>query len=284
MKALFTFVILVFFISQAKSQGFFTETKFGLMSYGGDLQDKPVISKMLRPGFSVGFNYELHPKFLLTANLMYGKIAGDDKYNPASIVRNLRFESTITEFSFGFDYNFLDLYKYKFSPFIQASFAVFKFNPYVDAEDGNRLYLSEYCTEGQGFYKGREKYKLTQYAIPFGAGVQYALSPNLRIGLLISSRKLFTDYIDDCSTTYVDSLLLSRNVSTYSPVLAYQGGQLSGANPYPQDGALRGNPANNDSYSFMGLFVKFRFVPKGNRAEYGGNGLRKVKTNCPTVF
>jgi hypothetical protein len=284
MKALYTFIMLVFFIFESKSQGFFTEVKFGTLSYAGDLQDKPLIPQMLRPAFSVGFNYEFHPKLLLASNLTYGKIAGDDKYNSSSKARNLRFESSITEFSIGIDYNFLDLYKHKFSPFIQVSFAVYKFNPYVDIEDGNRLYLAEYSTEGQGFYKGREKYKLTQYAIPYGAGIQYAVSPNLRIGVLVSSRKLFTDYIDDCSTTYVDSLLLSRNVSTYSPILAYQGALLSGANPYPQDGALRGNPANNDSYSFLGLFVKFRFVPKGKREEYGGNGLRKVKTNCPTVF
>ena len=284
MKALYTILMLVFFIPQTKAQGFFTEIKLGAFSYGGDLQDKPVIAKMLRPATSVGINFELHPKLLITGNMTYGKIAGDDKYNKVSIARNLRFESTITEFSIGLDYNLLDLYKHKFSPFVQASFGVFKFNPYLDTEDGNRLYLVEYCTEGQGFYKGREKYKLIQYAIPFGAGLQYAVSSNLRIGLLISSRKLFTDYIDDCSTTYVDSLLLSRNASTYSPVLAYQGALLNGANPYPSDGALRGNPANNDSYSFLGVFIKFRLVPKGDRDDFSGKSFKKVKTSCPTVF
>lgn len=284
MKTLTAFILTVFFISNAHAQHFFAEVKAGAFSYGGDLQDKPVIKQMLRPAWSLGFNYEIFSNLIVNGSFSSGKIAGDDRYNPLSVARNLRFESNITEGSIGLEYNFLNLYKHRFSPFVHASFGLYKFNPYLDAQDGNRYYLVNYSTEGQGFYKGREKYKLIQYCIPFGGGFQYAFSSNVRLGLLISTRKIFTDYLDDCSTTYVDSTLLSTNALAMSPLLAYQGSLLNGASQYPRDGALRGNPGNNDSYSFLGFFLKFRLSPNENKDGFSGMGLKKVRTTCPTAF
>ena len=54
-------------------------------------------------------------------------------------------------------------------------------------------------TEGEGFYKGEKKYNLTQLAIPIGGGFKYAISNNVRIGIEVGFRKLFTDYLDDVS-------------------------------------------------------------------------------------
>ena len=52
-------------------------------------------------------------------------------------------------------------------------------------------------TEGQGIDGFGEKYKLTQFAIPMGAGVKIAVTERLNIGLEAGVRKTFTDYIDD---------------------------------------------------------------------------------------
>jgi hypothetical protein len=57
-------------------------------------------------------------------------------------------------------------------------------------------------TEGQGIYPDKKPYSLWQPTIPFGGGVKFAITENLRIGFEIGLRKLFTDYLDDVSTSY----------------------------------------------------------------------------------
>ena len=69
-------------------------------------------------------------------------------------------------------------------------------------------------TEGQGLadFPGQKPYHLTQFALPFGIGLRYALSDNVHIGFELSDRKTFTDYLDDVSSHYVDheQLLIAR--------------------------------------------------------------------------
>ena len=124
-----------------------------------------------------------------------------------------------------------------------------------------KYYLKPLSTEGQGLpgYPDKKTYSLTQLAIPFGGGVKFAVTDNLHLGLEVGFRKLFTDYLDDVSTTYADpaDLLVARGQLAVD--MSYRGDDVG--NPiYPAKGAGRGGPNYNDTYYFTGLHLTYRLA------------------------
>ena len=111
--------------------------------------------------------------------------------------------------------------------------AIYHFNPYTTDTSGAKTYLKPLSTEGEGFIAGKKNYDLTQLAIPFGAGVKFALSDNVNVGLEVGYRKLFTDYLDDVSSTFVDQSTLLANRGGEAVQLAYRGDELKNGVPYP---------------------------------------------------
>jgi hypothetical protein len=100
-------------------------------------------------------------------------------------------------------------------------------------------------TEGQGLpdFPERKEYKLTQLCIPFGIGARFRVSDQFSIGAEIGFRKLFTDYLDDVSNTYVDPIKLSQASGPKAIEISYRGDEVgSHYNPYPPHGTIRGNP------------------------------------------
>jgi len=59
---------------------------------------------------------------------------------------------------------------------------------------------------------------------------------NIRVGLEFGYNKLFTDYLDDVSKTYVDAGTLSGERGQTAVDLAYRGYEV-GSGPYPAAGA-----------------------------------------------
>lgn len=141
---------------------------------------------------------------------------------------------------------------------------------------GRKTYLRPLSTEGEGFVSGKSNYNLTQLAIPFGAGVKLSLSDNINVGLEVGYRKLFTDYLDDVSGTYVDQALLLANRGPEAVQLAYRSNELkNGSSAYPPAGTVRGS-IKNDWYYFTGLTASFRL--------FSGNGVaggKHSKYGCP---
>jgi len=109
-------------------------------------------------------------------------------------------------------------------------------------------------TEGQGFpeYPDRKNYKLTQMELPMGFGFKYYLKENMFIGLEVLHRKLFTDYVDDVSTDYIDPIYFDKYLSPANAALArqlnYRGTYSSVTRPSDVVGAQRGDPKQNDAY------------------------------------
>ncbi len=95
-------------------------------------------------------------------------------------------------------------------PYVFAGFGVYHFNPQGSLTDANGNVtwydLKPLRTEGEGMaqYPNRKEYSLTQFNVPMGAGIKYFLSHKTTIGLEVSYRQTFTDYIDDVSTNYID--------------------------------------------------------------------------------
>lgn len=259
----------------------------GAAAYNGDLVEKIFPKKLTNGVIGVTVNYELQDQIILRAGFNYSVVGGDDKYSKdtALVHRNLNFETSIAEFNLIGEYYLFNLYEQKFSPYLFAGLAVYHFNPYSYDQNGNQVYLKPLSTEGEGLsqYPDRKPYSLTQLAIPFGGGVKYAFNDNIRLGLEIGLRKLFTDYLDDVSTNYADYNDLLNAKGQLAVDMAYRGDEVAGGNPnYPAKNAMRGSPQHKDWYYFTGLHLTFRIGGgSGNGFQFmGGN---KKKFGCPSV-
>ena len=256
----------------------------GIANYKGDLQYNPKSGKQIsfkQPNFAagLGFEYEISNKLYARFGITMGKIGADDKRQQGQQQRNLNFTSPIFDVSLGAEYYILDPYTHFVTPYVFAGAAYFHFNPYTEVTPGQKVYLKPLSTEGEGFVDGRKPYNLSQFAIPFGGGVKLSLSDDVRVGIELSLRKTFTDYLDDVSTTYVDENLLLANKGQQAVDLAYRGDEV-GAGPYPADGTPRGTLAAKDWYYFTGITLSFRLGAGGGG---GGRGGRKSKVGCPAM-
>jgi hypothetical protein len=229
----------------------------GFSSYQGDLQDKSFDPKQTFAVFGAGVKYDLTRHFSLRSGLSLGKAGASDKLNVSSLQpRNLSFQSKILEVNLLAEYTFFDLQRHKFSPYIFGGVGLYHFNPYAYDSLGNQVYLKPLSTEGQGLaqYPGRKPYHLRQFNVPVGAGLKMRISNNMVLAYEIGFRKLFTDYLDDVSTTFIDGTTLAAARGSKALEMAYRGGELKTGDPlYPPDGTIRGGPNKKDSYLFQGI-------------------------------
>ena len=249
----------------------------GTSNYSGDLQDKGFTLSQSHFAGGFGVSYDITDHFSVQSALTFGTISANDKYG-RNKARNLNFNSAISEVNVGVQYFITPLSEHVLTPYVFAGLAVYHFNPYTTDTVGAKTYLKPLSTEGEGFIQGKNNYNLTQFAIPFGAGVKFSLSDNVNVGLELGYRKLFTDYLDDVSSTYVDQATLLTNRGSEAVELAYRGNELKNGNPYPAGGSVRGGPKHKDWYYFTGLTASFRL--------FTGNGLgsgtgKHTKYGCP---
>lgn len=207
---------------------------------------------------SVGFFYRYTPnyRYAFRGGINYGSITADDSQSdePDQIQRNLNFKSNILELHVLGEFNFLEYRisndKYKFTSFLFLGLDVFRFDP--RAQIGNFwVDLQPLKTEAQ-----TSKYKLTQVGIPFGIGVKLNVSKQVGIGLEWGPRKLFTDYLDDVSTSYPNP--------SKTPFISELAKSLSDRSKNAGNNAnkQRGNPNTKDWYYFFGVTLNFKITPK----------------------
>ncbi len=253
----------------------------GLSNYQGDLVDK--IYQTPRAAIGITAGYEISGRFNIRAGLTFAKVAGADSLNEKDYLRmrNLSFQSPITELSVTGEFNTLNMDIHRWSPYLFGGLALFRFNPYTFDQNGNKVFLQPLGTEGQGLagYEFSNLYARTQLAIPFGGGIKFNVSDQFRIAMEVGMRKLFTDYLDDVSGNYADPNDLLANRGPLSVDLSYREDEMPGGNPiYPSKGDQRGSPKYKDYYYFSELHLIYR-LPEGN-----GRGSRKSGYGCPTVF
>jgi hypothetical protein len=265
----------------------------GLSAYEGDLVDRIFPKKVTNGAIGITVNYEWMEQVMIRAGYTHTIVGGADRFsdNDSLLARNLAFETKINEFSLVGEYYFFNLYNQKFSPYVFGGLAVFHFNPYAFNGSTQKIFLKPLSTEGQGLsqYPDSKPYSLTQLALPFGGGIKYAFTDNLRIGLELGMRKLFTDYLDDVSSSYVDPNDLLAAKGQLAVDMSYRGDELPGGNPnYPSKGAQRGGATHKDWYYFLGLHVTYRLSGgdnSGSGVYRGGRfkGGKKRGYGCPNV-
>jgi hypothetical protein len=111
-------------------------------------------------------------------------------------------------------------------------------------------------TEGQGTtFAGGKRYSLTQFCIPFGAGLKVNIAKRASLALEWGLRKTFTDYMDDVSGKYVDPFLLASERGPVAAALSDRSLVKEGGN---NTGRQRGNAYTKDWYSFAGIIFTFK--------------------------
>ena len=203
MKCTAAVVFFMFIMSSVSSQRMHVGVFGGLSAYNGDLVDKYFPKKLTNGAIGVTVNYELKDHIMLRGGFTYSVVGGADRYSdkPDLLVRNLSFETSISELSLVGEYYLNNLNERRYSPYVFAGLAVYHFNPYT-YNGNNKVYLKPLSTEGEGLpgYPDRKPYSLTQLAIPIGGGFKFAITDNWHVGLELGLRKLFNDRLDDVST------------------------------------------------------------------------------------
>lgn len=231
----------------------------GFANYYGDLQNKSFTLDQANGAFGIGAKYDLTDKIAVRSGIVFGKLSATDAKNKSALhFRNLSFQSRIFEFNALGEYTFFDMTDRKLSPYVFGGLALFHFNPYTYDTLGNKFFLKPLSTEGQGLsqYPDRKPYKLTQFAIPLGAGIKFRMTDNVVLSYEFGLRKTFTDYLDDVSKTYVSQANLLAAKGQTAVDLSYRGDELkNGDLNYPAEFEQRGGEKFKDWYYFSGVTV-----------------------------
>ena len=268
------------------SQRFHIGVFGGLAAYNGDLTEKIFPKKVTNGAIGITGNYELTDRIMLRGGLTYAIVGGADRFSdkPDLVLRNLAFETKILEFSAIGEYYVFNLYDRRYSPYLFAGLALYKYDPYAFNGSSEKVFLQPLSTEGQGISGYPDKpYGLTQLAIPFGGGLKFAISEKLRVGVELGMRKLFTDYFDDVSKDYADEAELLAAKGPLAVAMSYRGDEVPGGDPaYPSKNSMRGSPKSKDWYYFSGIHLTYKLGGgDGGGGGYGGGNGRKSKTGCP---
>jgi len=266
------------------AQNFHFATRLGLANYQGDLKASSVSLSQAKFLFSLGVRYDLSEHVMARSYLTLTGLQADDKKGTATMQRrNLNFNSKIFEWEISGQYSLFSLNDKWWTPYLYVGVGLFHFNPSTEDLNGNKTYLKPLSTEGQGFMPGIAEYGLWQLNIPLGIGAEYSLNEDMRVGLEMGYRKLFTDHLDDVSGNYVDEskLLTARGQTAVD--LAYRGDEV-GAGPYPSPGVNRGSPQHKDGYYYIAVTYTLRYFFDKYKQIAGLPGMgRKKKVGCPAT-
>ena len=266
----------------------FLSLTHGMSGYLGDLGGNKGAGKGFMKDFNfkkrtsftgVAFSYLKNEKLGIRLSYTAGRIEGSDQdatftsqSDPAYLryKRNLNFRTKISEISLlveAYPLKFLKTeqkyYHWSFQPYVMLGLGRYKFNPqgtYYDPISGEETWvdLQPLQTEGQGMneYPDRKYYKLGQINMPYGLGIRYALGKKTSLAFEYVGRKLFTDYLDDVSTNYIDPSLyddyLGEDDATIAKAIHNKSNLVAPTDAY-KTGDKRGNSKRNDFYYSFNL-------------------------------
>lgn len=299
------------------------------LNYFGDIAPRSGFAStdisFTRPGIGISSDIRFGQSFSLRTNFMWGRISSND-YEVADpdnrndiyrYARNLHFRNNIKDFSIVgvfdiFSNPYSVTLRQSFTPYIFGGVSVFHHSPQALVPAVARLYpggtlsaadipqsgewvaLRPLRTEGQS-------YGIISFSIPVGGGVRFRLNQFMDLEAELNYRFLFTDYLDDISTNYVDKGTLNSELAkimsdrSLEPVEAVSGDSrealftednvintnlatYTGADGvnyvhlpgYGQDGAQRGSSNDNDVY----LTTTIRLVFMIGRSPFSSAGVR----------
>ncbi|MBN8783195.1 MAG: hypothetical protein J0G98_09025 [Terrimonas ferruginea] len=306
-------LLLISFATRVNSQNYSETSQWevgiglGPMVFLGDLGGSAGIGRsfvkdvdfpLIKLGKSIHVSYSPADFLAFRFALNQGVVEGNDAYAPNKggpevdrLQRNLSFKSNIWEAYLAAEVYptvFIERYEGlagKFRPYGVIGIGAFRFNPKAQL-DGEWVELKPLRLEGQGMaeYPESKPYSLIQMEIPMGLGFKYYIKDNMYVGLEILHRKLFTDYVDDVSTGYIDPVHFSTYLSAQDAARAnrlYYRGTYSSAvsNPGNIQTFQRGDPKDNDAF----FTTLVRFGVQLNSQKGPGARARK-QLRCPVYY
>ena len=223
----------------------------GTTYYFGDLNTELDLSTP-GPGGGIIYRYNFNKRLALKFSGNVGLVNADDANsdNFYEQNRNLHFRSLILDGSLQFEFNFLPYIHgsgdQSVTPYLFAGLSGMNFNPQAKYED-RWVNLQPLGTEGQ---PQGEEYAKISYGINYGFGLKFDINYNWSINIELSTRYLYTDYLDDVSTTYPNMTVLASQ----RDAMAVELSDPSNTIPKLGDpGRQRGNSKDNDTYTFIGI-------------------------------
>jgi len=239
--------------------------------------------KSTKLSMSFDAQYPLKKWLTVGMGLSFGKLESDDESinnkgggEMPRIIRNLNARTNITELHAIGKFYPKKLFKKtllfggRFDFFAIAGLGIYHFDPAVQDTDRSWVKASPLKLEGQGFaeYPNNKPYALTQFNLQGGAGLRYDITKNISLGVEIIYRKLFTDYLDDVSTVYIDPSYFDKYLSAENAVVAkrvyYKGIYPNISNPGTEL-TIRGDPTDNDAFISENFTLSWRFANKNGR-------------------
>ena len=243
----------------------------GISNYQGDLQPAVFTFQNSQPAAAVLAKVGITENIFIRAGFSFGSMYGDDSKNKDKLVlRNLSFRSGIQEIHAGIEYRLFKPDRFSITPYGFIGIGYMRYNPYTYFDVNGvteKIFLQPLGTEGQGLpeYPERKLYQLSQLCIPYGGGIKYTINCNLNVGVEFRQTKVFSDYLDDVSSTYANEDALRNGRGQLAVDIAWRRDEIDGT-PYPsREGAIRGDPQNEDWYYFLGLTLGLRI----NNCETG---------------
>jgi hypothetical protein len=280
-KLLLGFITLPFF---GAAQNFHFSARLGLAGYQGDLKAHTVSLSQTKLMGSIGARYDLSEHVTARTYFTLASLKADDKKGTETMQRrNLNFQTRLFDWELTAQYNLFSLNDRWWTPYAFAGIGFYHYKPFTTDADENKVFLQPLSTEGQGFTEGVKEYKLTQFSIPLGVGIDYPLNEDMRLGIEFGYRKIFTDYLDDVSSSYVDqqSLLNARGQTAVD--FAWRGDEV-GSGPYPAAGPPRGNSDQKDGYYYVAVTYTIRyFFDKYKQIVGLPSGKKEKRVGCPAT-
>ena len=300
-RILLIFLVALFALPNAKGQNYRLEAGvlLGASNVLGDIGGKSLPRrdfvadlKIQATALSGGVygRYALSPRLHAGLSVMYGSINGRDSLstNPGRRQRNLSFRNRLLDIASFVDYEIYEQYnvgrsrRYRidFATYVTLGVGVFFHNPEArigkggfESSDGTLRYNQGEWVKLQPLATEGVNYSTTGVAILLGAGFDFTIDRNFRVGFRTMLRSTNTDYLDDISGDYVDpSSFANTPEGELARELAYRGDEIGRPQTWQegqkfQEGSnVRGNMDRDDDYFFINL--TFAYVLKGKGGKY----------------
>lgn len=286
--------IVLFFVPSGRAQTLELGIGLGLSAYNGDILPETVsFPKTSALAGQVQLSLHLNERWKAQVFYNRGRLTGADAdFDRGN--RNLSFTTNIDEVGIRGFFNLIPFDPYgtlgrPFTAYIGTGVSMYHFNPFTTDLQGQKVFLQKIGTAGQYLPNELDRpkpYNLFQLGIPITAGIAYAITPRIILGLEVDYRWIFTDYIDDIGPDRYpdfDNLLLS---SDQAALLMNRGWETiydpaQGTNPidvakmYYQDNGLstafRSIGESNDVFGFILFKISYMLdeISFGGKSKFG---------------
>jgi len=251
LSAVFIFQVAIITAQKGYELGGWIGTSY----YYGDLN---TTLKITKPGIAGGLiaRYNFNTRISVRTALSYGRVGADDadSRNNFERNRNLSFRSHLIDMTNVVEFNFFRYEHghstYNKTPYFFGGFNLFYYNPTAEL-NGVKYELRDLGTEDQTL--GQE-YSSISAGLVLGGGFKFDINRTVSVNVDISTRFLFTDYLDDVSTVFPDKVILLQTRGEIAVALS----DRSLTDGLGEKGRQRGDTKGKDKYTFVGIsFMKY---------------------------